>query len=351
MSEENPAQEPRKDERLISRRSLLVGGGVAGATLAGAGALAVWAATGNRATEARSAAGRTLRIGYGGGVCEAPLYAAYTQGLFARHGLKVELVKTGGDVIKDAVGSGKLDAAPGILFSWLKPIEQGVDVKLASGLHQGCLRLITKKGGPITDIRQLKGRTIGVAAIGDSAMSFFSLDLLDAGLHPVDDVEWRVYPGDQLGQVLDSGQVQAVAASDPHGFLPQLRGIAAELANNRQGANAQHYCCTTALNGRLLREDPETAARLVRAWSEGSRWVAANPVATARLEVEHKYVAAERSDIERVLASYVFAPSAAGLKGEIGPDVVKFKRTGYLDARTDPKALADKAFADLGLDF
>ncbi|MER7131656.1 ABC transporter substrate-binding protein [Streptosporangium saharense] len=342
---------PTQDERPFSRRSLLVGGGVAAATVVGGGLLAVWTSSSGSRTAPRAAAGRTIKIGYGGGVCEAPLYAAHAQGIFAKHGLDVEIVKTGGDEIKDAVGAGKIDAAPGILFSWLKPIEQGVDAKLAAGLHEGCLRLIVPKDGSITSAAQLKGKTIGVAAIGDSAMSFFSLDLLDAGLHPSEDVEWRVFPGDQLGQVLASGEVQAVAASDPNALLPTLRGEGIELTNNREGPNAQHYCCAVAVNGRLLREDPETARKLVTAWAEGSRWVGNNIQATAKLEVDKKYVAADQATIETLLRTYAFDPSATGLKGELGPSVEKFKGTGYLDKKTDVAKLAEKAYADLGLSF
>ncbi|WP_084535343.1 ABC transporter substrate-binding protein [Nocardia yamanashiensis] len=334
------------DVPALSRRKLFAGAGIAAAVVAGGG-LAAWLTT--RRTPGSGPVHRALKIGFGGGVCEAPLFAALHTGIFEKHGLQVEVVKTGADEIKDAVGAGKLDAAPGIFFSWLKPIEQGIDAKLAAGLHEGCLRIIVPPDSSIKSIAELRNKTIGVAAIGDSAMSFFSVDLLDAGINPSQDVEWRVFPGDQLGDALARGEIAAVAGSDPNALLPTLRGKARELTNNATGANRQLYCCATAVNGRLLREDPDTARALVTAWAEGSRWVGANLARTAAIEAEHKYVAAEQPVIESILQTYGYNPSAARLKTEITPGIEKFAKTGYLDRKTEARVLADKVYVDLGL--
>ncbi|MFI9509745.1 ABC transporter substrate-binding protein [Nocardia sp. NPDC052566] len=332
----------------LSRRKLFAGAGVAAAVVAGGG-LAAWLTV--RRTPGAGNVSRALKIGYGGDVCEAPLYVAYEQKIFEKYGLNVEIIKTGGAAIKDAVGAGKLDAAPGIFFSWLKPIEQGIDAKLAAGLHEGCLRIVVPTDSPIKSVADLRNKPIGVGAIGNSAMSFFSLDLLDAGLNPAEDVDWRVFDGDQLPDALARGEIVAIAASDPTALLPTLKGKARELTNNSHGANRQLYCCATAINGTLLREDPETARKLVTAWAEGSRWAGANIAQTAAIEVDKKYVAAERDVIESILKTYGYNPSAAKLKGEITPGIAKFAKTGYLDRKTDPQALADKVYVDLGLNW
>ncbi|MEV6339735.1 ABC transporter substrate-binding protein [Nocardia vinacea] len=336
------------DAPVLSRRKLFAGAGAAAAVVTGGG-LGAWLTT--RRTPGAGNVNRALKIGYGGGVCEAPLYVAHHQKIFEKHGLDVQIIKTGGDEIKDAVGAGKLDAAPGIFFSWLKPIEQGIDAKLAAGLHEGCLRIVVPNDSPITSVAQLRGKTIGVGAIGDSAMSFFSLDLVDAGINPSEDVDWRVFAGDQLGDALARGEVAAIAASDPNALLPTLRGKGRELTNNAQGTNRQLYCCATAINGRLLREDPDIARALVTAWAEGSRWAGANITETATIEVDNKYAAADHGTIESILKTYGFNPSAARLKDEITPGIAKFAKTGYLDKKTNPQALADKVYADLGLNW
>ncbi|MEU4415672.1 ABC transporter substrate-binding protein [Nocardia salmonicida] len=337
---------PEQPSASLSRRTLFAGAGAAAAVVAGGG-LAAWLTT--RRTPGTGGVNRAIKIGHGGGICEAPLFAALHQGIFDKHGLTVEVIKTGGGEIKDAVGAGKLDAAPGIFFSWLKPIEQGIDAKLAAGLHEGCLRIVVPPDSPIKSVAELRGKPVGVGAIGDSAMSFFSLDLLDAGLNPSEDVDWRVFDTDQLPDALARGEIVAIAASDPIALLPTLKGKARELTHNSQGVNKQHYCCATAINGRLLRDDPDVARALVTAWAEGSRWVGANIAGAAALQVEHKYVAAEQPVVESILATYGYNPSAAKLKAEITPGIAKFAKTGYLDRKTDPETLANKVYVDLGL--
>ncbi|GGK34086.1 ABC transporter substrate-binding protein [Nocardia camponoti] len=355
-SDSNPAVVPSDDEDLsapaelpssgLSRRGLFIGAGAAAAVVAGGG-LGAWLTL--RRTPGSGAVNRALKIGHGGGICEAPLYAALHQGIFEKHGLNVEIIKTAGGEIKDAVGAGKLDAAPGIFFSWLKPIEQGIDAKLAAGLHEGCLRIVVPPDSPIKNVSELRGQPVGVGAIGDSAMSFFSLDLLDAGLNPTKDVNWRVFDADQLPDALARGEIVAIAASDPVALLPTLKGKARELTNNSQGINKQHYCCATAISGKLLRDDPDVARSLVTAWAEGSRWVGANTSAAAKIQVDNKYVAAELPTVDAILKTYGYNPSASRLKAEITPGIAKFAKTGYLDAKTDPEALANKVYVDLGL--
>jgi NitT/TauT family transport system substrate-binding protein len=288
-------------------------------------------------------------------VCEAPLYAAHENGFFAKQGLNVTIVRAAsGEDTHPAVGSGKYAATSGIFFSWLKPIEQGVDVKLVAGLHEGCLRLIVRDDGSITDLKQLRGKKIGVSGLSSSALNFFSLDLLDVGIVPSPEakqVEWVVIDNDLLPTALAEGRVDAIAAVDPIALLATLKFPAREIANNRQGLNAQQYCCATAINGSLVREDPDTVRKLVTAWAEGSRWVGSNIEETARIEVEKKYVAGEVDQIIPILKTYSYNPSANNLRAALIPGIEKFAGTGFLDERTKAPELADKVYADLGLNW
>ncbi|WP_158635065.1 ABC transporter substrate-binding protein [Tsukamurella asaccharolytica] len=341
---------PEPQQRGPSRRSLLIGGGLAAAAVV-AGGVGLFAAR-DRGPTTTSSAGK-LRIAYGGDVCEAALFAAYEKGFFRDAGLDVEIVKTAtGEDTHPAVGSGKYVAAPGIFFSWLKPIEQGVNVKLVAGLHEGCLRLVVPRNGPITSVQQLRGKRIGVSGLQSSALNFFSLDLLDAGIVPSPEarqVEWVVIENDLLPKALLEGKVDAIAASDPVALLATLEGRAVELTNNRQGVNAQQYCCATALNGDFVRDYPEEGRKLVTAWAEGSRWVGSNIEEAAQIEVDKKYVAGTVEQIVPILKTYGYNPSAKSLRAALVPGIQKFAGTGFLDRRTSPEELADKVYADLGL--
>ncbi|WP_163078793.1 ABC transporter substrate-binding protein, partial [Acinetobacter baumannii] len=71
-----------------------------------------------------------------------------------RHGLDVEFVNFGGstEALLEAIATGKADAGIGMALRWLKPLEQGFDVKGTAGLHGGCLRLLGSRAAGITEV-------------------------------------------------------------------------------------------------------------------------------------------------------------------------------------------------------
>ncbi|MFZ2624028.1 MAG: ABC transporter substrate-binding protein [Propionibacterium sp.] len=342
--------------RSVSRRGFLTGLGIAAAggliVGGGVGGL-IGNHIGSSSATALASKNRTLSLIYGGDVCDAPAIVAKEKGFFEQAGLNVTLHKSVGDEdIKAAVGSGTYDASSGIFYSWLKPVEQGQNVKFVAGLHSGCLRLVVPNNTTITQLAQLKNLKIGIPSLQSSATMFFSMDLLDAGINPLPEagqVSWKVLDSSLLADALKTGQVDAIATSDPIAYEPVLNGYGKELASNMSGMNAQEFCCCTALNGDLVSKEPDLARKLITAWADGSRYVAGNEEEVAHLGVDKKYVAGDVATVTTLLKSYAWKPSVVNLKSSLLPGIKKFKQTGYLDSDADPQALADKAFTTLGL--
>jgi NitT/TauT family transport system substrate-binding protein len=350
----------------VSRRGLLTGLGI-GAAVVVAGGLGGWAfiasqpkKTANGLAVTKSWADREIAITSPSGACDAPLIVAYEKGYFTKAGLNVTLKKTGdGEDVVAAVGSGKYVASNGIFFNYLDPIYNGTPVKLSGGLHHGCLDLYVKSDGPISELADLKGKKIGVTSLQGSSTNYFSLDLLDVGINSSPEakqVEWVVI-SDQtlLPQALKDGKVDAIATAG--GFLPIIQAVddgwAKELSNNRDSSlsrNAKEPCCAVVLNEDFVSQDPVTAAKLVTAWAQGSRWAGNNLEATAELE-SGTYVAGKPEEILPVLKTLTFDPSPKNLHQVLQPGIEKYIKTGFLPKDTNAKALADKAFADLGLNF
>ena len=86
-------------------------------------------------------------------------------------------------------------------------------MKLTTGLHGGCTRLLVNKAAGIEDIAQLKGGTIGVSSLAGTARHFFAVMLADRGINPDNDVHWREFPADILPFALQRGEIQALADS------------------------------------------------------------------------------------------------------------------------------------------
>ncbi|MFT4043742.1 MAG: ABC transporter substrate-binding protein [Gordonia sp. (in: high G+C Gram-positive bacteria)] len=350
----------------LSRRKLLTIGGVGAGVVAAAG-VGGWALLRNNnkaqtaasgLTVTKSWAGRELTLTSPSGVCDAPLIAAYEKGFFKKAGLNVVLKKTGTDEdLPAAVGSGKYIATNGIFFNFLGPIYNGTPVKLSGGLHHGCLDLYARNDNSVTSFASLRGKKIGVSNLQGSATNFFSLDLLDAGINSspaAKQVEWVVIEQDLLPKALQDGKVDAIATAG--GFLPIIQGVrdgwARELSNNDKiSQNSSYPCCAVALNGDFVNEDPVTAAKLVNAWAQGSRWVGANLEETAQIESSKNYVPDKPENILPVLKTLTFDPSPKNLQQVLEPGIAKFIKTGFLPANTNSKDLASEVFVNLGLNF
>jgi NitT/TauT family transport system substrate-binding protein len=115
---------------------------------------------------------------------------------------------------------------------------------------------------------------------------------------------------------------------------------------NNTGLSHHHFCCVVALRGGLVRDDPKTAAKVTRAWLDGSRWVGKHIDQTAKIEIEKKYVPSDVSTIKNLLSSYEWHPSADLVFEDIQLGARDFLKAGILDKRTDPDDLAKRAYAD-----
>ena len=331
-----------------SRRSLLIGGGVAAAALLAGGA---WL-TIRRRHQGVTGAARTLPLVIGGDICAAPLYAAYYQGYFSDAGLNVTLARTQRtEDTKDAVGAGKYIGAPGIFFSWLEPIYNGLNARLTGGLHSGCLQLVVANDSPIASLADLRGKRIGVPSLSSSAFAYFAIGLSRAGLD-VDpeggDITWTTIDEDSLGTRLTNGDVDAIMGSDPAPLLPVLDGRARVLASNKD----EPFCCSVALNGDFVKDSPEQARALTEAWFKGSDYLAADEAhldEIARIEVDNNYVAADLDVVKKLLRTYGWRASAVDFRAAIEPGIEDFKGTGFIRADVTAAELADTVFADLGI--
>jgi NitT/TauT family transport system substrate-binding protein len=282
--------------------------------------------------------------------CLSPVAAAQKLGIFARHGLDVELINFAGttDQLLEALSTGKADASVGMALRWLKPLEQGFDVKLTAGTHGGCLRLLASKASGITTIEGLRGKTIAVTPGGSPGKNFFSILLARRGFDPARDVEFREYPGDLLAGAVDKGEAVAIAHQDPDTYRYLKRGDFVELATNLSREYANRVCCLIGVRGSLIREDRATAKALTQALLEAQDLTAHHPEQTA--DAYAQYVTnASRDDIIAILKSHTHGshPTGAEFKHQLGLYIDELKSINVIRASTDPVRFVDKIVDDV----
>jgi NitT/TauT family transport system substrate-binding protein len=282
-------------------------------------------------------------------ICTVGVPAAAQLGLFTKHGLDVELINFGGstDQLLEAISTGKADAGIGMALRWLKPLEQGFDVKITAAIHGGCMRLLAAQDSGITGIASLKGKTIGVSDMAGPDKNFFSIMAAKAGLDPNSDITWRQYPADLLGEALKKGEVQAFTGGDPLIWVIRERDGLREIANNLEGEYANRACCVLGVRGTLVRNDREAAGALTQALLESQEFVADHPEQAAALFAP--YSPTPVAQLAAMLRSHTHHhhPVGAALKQEIADYADELKLVQVIRPRTDTAKFAGKVYADV----
>lgn len=289
-----------------------------------------------------------VRIGYVGITCEAPIFSAVENGFFKEEGLEVEMVKCEWSNYKDVLALGGYDVTHHLIMYFLKPIEQGLDVKMTGGIHRGCLRVQASTKGNIRTVKDLKGKKIGVPGMGTPPFIFANRVLGANGIDPARDVNWLVFPAGELGLALDRGEVDAVADSEPIGSMLIAQGKVRNIADQAMDPPYNtEYCCAVIVGGKFLKANPKTAAAATRALLKGAKWVETNPMAAAKISVERKYLASSVEQNAVAISHLRYVPSVRGAEEAVKLASEEMKRAGMLSPSTDVNDLARKGFVQL----
>jgi NitT/TauT family transport system substrate-binding protein len=291
-----------------------------------------------------------VRIGYIGLTCEAPLYTAFEKGFFKEEGLEPEFVKCSWAAYKDNLALGSYDITHHLVMYFLKPIEQGLDVRFLGGVHNGCLRVQTGVNSPIHKIQDLKGKRIGVPGMGTPPFVFANRVFGTHGVDAGKDIIWKVYPAGELGLALSKGEVDAVADSEPIGTLLIAQGIARNVEGMDEAMDepyAHEYCCEIIANGKWIDANPDSAARATRAILKAAKWVQENPKAAAALAVEKKYLASTVELNTIALSHLKYIPSVSIAEQTLHTAAKEMREAKMLSPTTDTEALAKRAFMHL----
>ncbi|HHY86304.1 MAG TPA: ABC transporter substrate-binding protein [Verrucomicrobia bacterium] len=303
---------------------------------------------GHNSESPENSAPNKIRVGYIGLTCEAPIFTAVEKGYFKEEGLEVSLVKCDWKNYKDVLALGGYDITHHLVMYFLKPIEQGLDVKFTGGIHRGCLRVQAGIRSDIRTIQDLRGKRIGVPGMGTPPFIFAHRVLGANGIDASREITWLVFPAGELGLALDKGEVDAVANSEPIGSMLLAQGKVRNIADQAVDMPyANEYCCAVLVNGKFLARNPKAAAAGTRALLKAAKWVEANPKAAAELSVSKGYLAST-VDMNTVAISHLrYVPSVSGAEIAVRLASGEMKTAGMLNPGTDVSELAKRAFVQL----
>lgn len=289
-----------------------------------------------------------LKIGYGGTLCEAPVHMAVEKGFFEEEGLKVELIKLAPGTTFEAVTAGKIEAGFGLLASLVQPLSNGLPIKITTGLHTGCDKVLVPESSGINSLTDLRGKRIGVPSMNSSPIIFAKRALADAGVGVSEknmEVEFVVFNATDLPLALKNGAVDALAMNDPTAAITQKEYNLKNIIDSALDAPYKdQYCCSAFVRDNIASEHPEIAAKYTRAMQKASAWIQKNQDETTKMQVDKKWVAGDATFNAGVLKTYNYLPSVSGAYDAFGITAKQLQQVGMLDKGVDVDALQKKSF-------
>ena len=284
--------------------------------------------------------------GKDGALCGAPIYIAYENGYFAEEGFDVTLISADFETRKIGLNNGSIPIVNGD-FQFFPSIENGIDVKVVDGLHEGCIKFAVKPDSDIETVEDLKGKKIAVDEIGGTPHQAASLWLSLGGVStkPEDNqVQFLPYADGNLAlEALEQGQIDAAAIWDPLASAYEKSGKADVIMDvAKDPVFDGRYCCFIYVSAKILKEEPAKIAALLRAIHKAEAWIAEHPEETVDIIAEGKYSEIEDKPLAvELIKSYVYTSLeqrktlGRDVKGDLHYFSEQLKKIGYLTQDPD----------------
>jgi NitT/TauT family transport system substrate-binding protein len=287
-----------------------------------------------------------------GGACAAPFFIAKEKDFFAKEGLDVTLVAGTFETQKTGLASGRFPVAVGD-FQFFPSVNEGLDLKLIAGLHEGCIKLVVTPNSPIKEAKDLAGKKIGVDEIGGTPMAITSVYLANNGIDPKTGVTWLPYPLETLQKVAEKGEVDAIAQWDPFGTLAVKKGYRVLCDIGTHPLFAGHYCCFLYASNQQLKEYPARIKAILLALQKASEWISQNPEETAKIIIDKKYISADDPAlVAELVKSYKYhAHHSADTRHRAKTDALYFaeqlKKTGFLPGDLNAQKFVENLYYEI----
>ncbi len=292
-------------------------------------------------------------------LCLAPVHIAIINGYFDEEfnaiGQKYEIVTSNIDTVTEQITSRNINAGYGLTGTLMQPISNGLPIAFVTGLHRGCTKFYSKNGSGINSLEDLKGKTIGVASLSDSApiqlkRKLYSLGFTVNGKDA--DIQFATYGMTDLPIALDNGAVDAIGIHDPVAYNAEKNYDFIKLLDiGEDEVFSQEYCCQAYVSQELIDNNPEGAAAYTRAIQKAAAFVDAFPDKTAELQVENGYMPTESDEDTKaygeILSRLNYEPSVSLGRETFKASFEDLQKTGDLDPNLKIDEFTAKVYPDL----
>ena len=195
--------------------------------------------------------------------------------------------------VSEAVGAGTVDFSMAYASQFVAALDTGAPASVLAGVMVGCFELFGSDR--VRSIGDLKGKTVGVQAIGSQPHTLVTLMAAQIGLDPKTDFRIVTDPKLKPIELFAAGKIDAFLAFAPEPQELRARKIGHVLVNTALDRPwSQYFCCVLAGNREFVRKNPVATKRVLRAILKTTDLCASDPTRAAKQLVERGF--AERYD-------------------------------------------------------
>jgi NitT/TauT family transport system substrate-binding protein len=230
----------------------------------------------------------TLRIANRHSLCNAPQHVA-EELLRAEGFTEIRYIETAPAATAGAIAGGKVDFSMAHASYWIPALDAGEPVVLLAGIHVGCFELFAREG--IHSVGDLKGKSIGVEALGGSTHVFLAATAAHVGLDPAKDIRWvTTGPNVSPMALFAEGKIDAFLGGPPEPQELRARKIGHVIFNSSVDRPwSQYFCCMLGGNRDFVQKHPVATKRVLRAILKTTDLCASEPAGMARQMVERGF--------------------------------------------------------------
>jgi NitT/TauT family transport system substrate-binding protein len=232
----------------------------------------------------------TVRLAKIPSICAAPQYVA-EELLRAEGFADVRYVAMPATIQHWGIARGEVDFSLHFAAPLVIPIDAGEPITVLAGVHPGCFELIANER--IHSVADLKGKSVGVQALGSSPHVFVSAMATYVGLDPVKDIDWVVpSPSVKPMELFAEGKIDAFLGTPPDPQELRARHIGHVVVNSSVDRPwSQYFCCMLAGNAGFVQRYPFATKRVLRAILKATDLCAAEPKRVAQRLVDGGFTA------------------------------------------------------------
>lgn len=286
--------------------------------------------------------GKTINVGYNGGLCLGTFGIAHIKGFYKDQGLDTTIVRMSTSQI-DALGTGKVDVAGDHIATMLVPTVNGVRVKFTAGIHTGCKSIYVLNQSDIKKTNDLVGKTIAIPdGIGASdqniTMRFLSHDHID----PMK-VKYKVVDAGAAVLALQSGEIQAALLGDQFaksfmedGTLRMIRSLSFDEDFINEA------CCIHGVNKTFYEQNPITVKKLTLAHEKAKEWITNNREEAVKILLDNKWASGDFDTVLEIFNTYSYSVDEAMTEKTLRDIIDDYKSFGFINKNRETDTILEE---------